>query len=87
MNLAEEVLEDLAEAAYECAPRLFAIYGVRHDRLGDESDYFVAYGMELSDPPLAVLTYTDGTTHVSTTAERALRSHQIGAEARLVWLS
>ncbi|ALG13122.1 hypothetical protein [Kibdelosporangium phytohabitans] len=87
MRLAEEVLEDLAEIASECAPRLFAVYGVRHDRIADESDYFVAYGMELSDPPLAVLAYPDGSTHVSDSAELALRSHRIGAEARLIWLS
>jgi hypothetical protein len=86
VNLAEEVLSDLAEEAREAAPRLFAIYGVYHDKILD-SDSFVGWGMELADSSLAVLHYLDGTTFRSNSAEQMLRLHQIGAEARLIWLS
>lgn len=79
-------MQELVEEARENAPRLFAVYGVRHDRIGDVSDSFIAWGLELSDPPSAVLYYPDGTVWLSDSAGRALRSHQIGAEARLVWL-
>ncbi|MFC0109128.1 hypothetical protein [Kibdelosporangium aridum] len=84
--MAEEVLQGLADRARETAPRTFCVYGVRHDRMGDESDTFMAWGLEFSNPPRAVLLHRDGTVWMSDSATRALNSHQIGAEARLLWL-
>ena len=86
MNLAEAVLQNLSEEARARTPRLFAIYGVYHDKILD-SDSFIGWGMELPDRSLAVLHYPDGTTFRSDSAEQMLRLHQIGAEARLIWLS
>ncbi|MBP2323649.1 hypothetical protein JOF56_004034 [Kibdelosporangium banguiense] len=85
MTLAEVVLQGLADEAKATAPRLFAICGVRHDKICD-GDTFIAWGIEFDDPPGAVLWYCDGTTFGSDSASQALRSHQIGADARLIWL-
>jgi hypothetical protein len=77
----------LAEEAIECAPRLFALYGVYRRKMfeGDE-DGFLGWGMELAEPRKALLWTPDGSIWRSESAANLLKSHQRGAMARLLWL-
>lgn len=82
----ELLLSVLDDEAWEFAPRLFAVYAVRHESqvvLGNRA--FLAFGMEFDEPRKAIMWQPGVTWHAESAADLLERQRMFG-EARLVWL-
>ncbi|MFD9895816.1 hypothetical protein ACFWY9_41265 [Amycolatopsis sp. NPDC059027] len=87
MDVNELMLTVLDDEARESAPRLFALYGVYRERLGEDDDgAFLAFGMEFAEPRKAIM-WEPGMTWHSDSAASILKRYRKTAEARLVWLN
>ncbi len=77
-----ELLARLAEDASYFRPELFAVYGV--DRAGRP---FLGWGMQMGERQAVFFDPAGSVTHLSTSADQVLRTHQRIADAHLVWLT
>jgi hypothetical protein len=76
-----DLLTRLAADAEYFQPRMFAIYGVAREKP------FLGWGMDLDGDRGAVFwNPRTNITHLSTSAEHVLNSHQRTGEAHLKWL-